>query len=353
MERAWFPQRNVSDTSIALLKNFIYHIGFPISRKTIETDVKAHKEFPYLSIQSLVSILELWGIKTMAFNCEVQMLYDMPVPSITFIHEQTGDVKMGNFILFFGIKDGIVTYLHTRRGWVLEPIMEFEKKWAKAMLVILEINSEGEPDIDAKEEEYTKEWNANPDLQHVKIKDEFLTDEECSHVLALAESLFKRSTLMDETNIEGYGRTSYSAEFHVYPDDPVLLSIRKKAAELIQLPESHFEHFQCVSYDPNQEYQNHYDTFDESSERGSQTIAEGGQRKYTLLAYLNDDFEGGATHFPNIDVLVQPKKRRVVIFNNLDENEKVLKAAYHAGLPVTTGRKYAINIWVRTKPIRT
>lgn len=352
MERTWFPQRNASDASVALLKNFIFNLGFPLSRKTIEADVRGHKEFPYLSIEALVSILGSWGIKSAAFNCKVQMLNEMPVPSITFIHEQNDDVKMGNFVLFFGIKDGIVNYLHMRRGWVLEPIAEFEKKWAKAMLAILEITSEGEQDVDAKEEEYTRAWNANPDLQHIKVKDDFLTDEECDHVLSLAENIFKRSRLMDETNIEGYGRTSYSAELHIFPNDPVLLRIRKKASELIGMPESNFEHFQCVSYDPNQEYQNHYDTFDESSERGRKTIDEGGQRKYTLLAYLNDDFEGGGTHFPNVDVLVQPKKRRVVIFNNLGEDGKVLKAAYHAGLPVTVGRKYAINIWVRTKPVR-
>ena len=157
---------------------------------------------------------------------------------------------------------------------------------------------------------------------------------------------------MGEINIADYGRTSYSAEFHVLPTDPILNGIRKKASELIKMPESHFEFFQCVAYDPNQEYQNHYDTFDENSERGKKTIEEGGQRKYTLLAYLNDDFEGGGTHFPNLDILVQPKKRRVVIFDNLNEEGKVQKAAYHAGLPVTIGRKYAINIWVRTKPIR-
>lgn len=71
-----------------------------------------------------------------------------------------------------------------------------------------------------------------------------------------------------------------------------------------------------------------------------------------MLAYLNDDFDGGATYFPNVDILVHPKKKRVVIFNNLDDNGKVIKTAFHAGLPVTKGRKYAVNIWVREKPIR-
>lgn len=352
MEKQWFPQQRTIDAPIALLKNFIFNIGFPISRSTIETDTKAHKEFPFLSIGALGEILDKWGIKTLAFNCEIKDLSDLPIPSVTFIHETIGNDKLGNFILFFGVNDGVINYLHTRKGWVLEPIEEFEKKWAKAVLVITEIVSEGESDLEEKEKAYIQTKNSNPDLKHVIIKDDFLTDEECNYVINLSMSMLKRSTLMAETNIVDYGRTSYSAEFHVLPTDPILNGIRKKAAELIKMPENHFEFFQSVAYDPNQEYQNHYDTFDENSEHGRKTIEESGQRKYTLLAYLNDNFEGGGTHFPNLDILVQPKKGRVVIFNNLDNDGMVLKAAYHAGLPVTKGRKYAINIWVHTKPVR-
>ncbi len=352
MEKQWFPQRKTIDAPIALLKNFIFNIGFPISRSTIESDTKAHPEFPFLSFGALNQILDKWGIKTISFNCELKDLADLPIPTVSFIHEKIGNEKSGNFILLFGIKDGVINYLHTRKGWVLEPLEEFEKKWAKAVLVITEITSEGEADIDEKEQAYLHIKNSNPELKHVKIKDDFLTDDECEYVINLSKSMLKRSTLMGEVNIEDHGRTSYSAEFHVLPTDPILNGIRKKASELIKMPESHFEFFQCVSYDPNQEYQNHYDTFDDSSERGRKAIEEGGQRKYTMLAYLNDDFEGGGTHFPNLDVLVTPKKRRVVIFNNLDEDGKILPSAFHAGLPVTVGRKYAINIWVRTKPVR-
>ena len=350
MEKQWIPQQKTSDAPVALLKNFIGSIGFPISRATIENDTRAHREFPSLSFGALTELLAQWGIKTLAFNSTLNDLPNLTVPCITFIHEAYGNLKTGNFVLFFGVKEGVVNYLHTRKGWVLESVEEFDKKWAKAVLVITEIVSTGEADFAEKEAAYIEEKNANPELKHLQIKDDFLTDEECDYVINLAQSMLKPSQLMGETNVTDFGRTSHTAEFHVLPTDAVLNGIRTKAAALISMPESHFEFFQCVAYDPNQEYQNHYDTFDEQSERGRKTIAEGGQRKYTLLAYLNDDFEGGGTHFPNLDVLVQPKKRRVVIFNNLDEQGHVLKAAYHAGLPVTRGRKYAINIWVRTKP---
>jgi prolyl 4-hydroxylase len=183
----------------------------------------------------------------------------------------------------------------------------------------------------------------------LSVYDDFLTDDECKYIIELSEPLFAPSQLMGEENYVGFGRSSRTA-FLVFREDKILNDIRKRASELIKLPESHFEFFQCVSYDPGQEIQHHFDTFDERTESGRKEIESWGQRKYTLLAYLNDDFEGGNTVFPKLDLSVQPKKRSVVVFNNLDENDNVLGEAFHAGLPVITGRKYALNMWVRNKP---
>ena len=93
MERTWFPQRNTSDAPNALIKNFLFHLGFPISRKTIETDIKAHKEFPLLSMDALISILDAWGIKSAAFNCESEQYSNIPIPGITYIHVKSEEVK--------------------------------------------------------------------------------------------------------------------------------------------------------------------------------------------------------------------------------------------------------------------
>lgn len=183
----------------------------------------------------------------------------------------------------------------------------------------------------------------------IEIHDDFLTNDECKYIIDLSETVFEPSKLMGEENFVGYGRNSRSA-FLTFREDKVLNEIRKRASALINLPESHFEFFQCVSYDVGQEFAHHFDTFDPKIESQKKQIEEWGQRKYTLLAYLNDDFEGGETGFPNANLMVKPKKRSVVVFNNLDENEDVLPSAFHAGLPVTKGRKYAMNIWVRTNP---
>jgi len=351
MEKFWSPQRHTIDAPIALLKNFMHYLKHPVSRITIEKDTTEHPDYPFVSLATYMQLFEKWGIEQAAFKCEMENLKDIASPSILFITAQPESNTEGEFIMFYGVKDNFIEYLDTRKGWVLEDVEEFSKKFGKVALSAKSIKTAGEKDFEEKEKEYVEKKNTNPDLKNVLLKDNFLTDEECEYIIKLSESKFMRSMLFAaEKNIVNNGRTSFSAELK-FPQDEILNAIRKRASELIKLPTSHFEFFQCVSYESGQEYQSHFDTFDEGTERGKKIIQESGQRKYTMLAYLNDDFAGGGTYFPNLDLLVQPKKRRVVVFNNLDENAKVIKAAFHAGLPVTTGRKYAINMWVRNKPI--
>ena len=353
MERTWFPRQDLNDSANALLKNFIYSIGFPLSRLTIEKDTKEHPDFPALSVSTLTQVLNKWGIKTVSYTWETKKLSEMPLPSILFIEEKNSHFTAREFVILHEVNGNTLTYLHTRKGWVYEEAEEFDKKWNKAVLSITEItNPNGETDVEEKEKEYTQKKAANPDFKNISLKDNFLTDEECDHIIKLSEEKFERSVIMGkEKSLESEGRTSYSALLDLQ-DDAILNGIRKRASALLKMPEEHFENFQCVSYEPKQEYDCHFDTIDEGTEAGRKMVLEKGQRKYTLLAYLNDDFEGGSTYFPNIDILIQPKKRSAVLFNNIDENGQVIKAAFHAGLPVAKGRKYALNIWVRNKPCR-
>lgn len=351
MEKPWFPQRNSLDTCIALLRTFIFHIGIPVSQQTIEKDTKDHKEFPYLTITGLKEILDKWGIKTLALTWDISNIRELPPWSILFIEDREGNIKRGLFVMFYKIEDDSIEYFHTRKGWVTEEIEDFEKKWSKAVLVVTGIEEvNGEIDFEEREKKYLEDKYKKPEFKNLKLMDDFLTSEECDYIIKLATPILQPSKLFGEEKELGSGRTSYSAEFHIYPDDEILNVIKKKAAKILDMPESHFEFFQCVSYEQGQEYQVHYDTFDDSIASNKAEIERGGQRKYTMLAYLNDNYDGGGTFFPNLDYMVRPKKGRVVIFNNLDDEGKVIPAAFHAGLPVKEGRKYAINIWVRNKP---
>lgn len=64
-------------------------------------------------------------------------------------------------------------------------------------------------------------------------------------------------------------------------------------------------------------------------------------RYYTVLCYLNDDFEGGGTRFPSFDYSVTPRCGKAVLFPS---------AYLHGGEPVTNGQKYVLVSWI-TGPI--
>jgi hypothetical protein len=73
----------------------------------------------------------------------------------------------------------------------------------------------------------------------------------------------------------------------------------------------------------------------------------GGQRVYSCLFYLNDDFTGGETEFVNRDIKIKPKTGRLLIWKNIKEDGSLDYDSFHAGLPVISGTKWIAIIWVR------
>ena len=61
------------------------------------------------------------------------------------------------------------------------------------------------------------------------------------------------------------------------------------------------------------------------------------ERYFTVVCYLNDDFEGGDTSFPALDATVKPKTGQAIVF----------PARYlHCAEPVTRGEKFVLISWV-------
>lgn len=60
-------------------------------------------------------------------------------------------------------------------------------------------------------------------------------------------------------------------------------------------------------------------------------------RYYSVVCYLNDDFEGGRTHFPALDYSVTPRCGKAILFPS---------NYLHGGEPVTSGEKYIFVSWI-------
>jgi hypothetical protein len=88
---------------------------------------------------------------------------------------------------------------------------------------------------------------------------------------------------------------------------------------------------QLVRYSPGGHYRAHSDV-------GRRTR----DRYYTVLCYLNDDFEGGSTQFPALDHSVKPQSGKAILFPS---------SYLHCGEPVASGEKYILVSWI-TGPLK-
>jgi predicted 2-oxoglutarate/Fe(II)-dependent dioxygenase YbiX len=86
-------------------------------------------------------------------------------------------------------------------------------------------------------------------------------------------------------------------------------------------------------YDPGERHGAHWDTVVE--------LEEGIHSLLTLVFYLNDDFEGGATDFPELDKKIEPRAGRALLFQH-----RIL----HEATAVTAGTKYVLRTDVLYRP---
>ena len=97
---------------------------------------------------------------------------------------------------------------------------------------------------------------------------------------------------------------------------------------------------QFTKYELGQEYRPHWDYFNHPSHN-----AEDNDRVATAILYLNDDFEGGYTDFPLLNVTIKPVKNHLLYFTYTDPSTR--DYTMHAGTPVISGVKQIITLWIR------
>lgn len=72
----------------------------------------------------------------------------------------------------------------------------------------------------------------------------------------------------------------------------------------------------------------------------------------TLLLYLAQQHEGGATHFPRLGLTVQPRLGRGLLWPNCQPDLSTVEhRTWHAAEPVRSGLKYAMNLWLHYLPV--
>jgi len=182
--------------------------------------------------------------------------------------------------------------------------------------------------------------NVSPPVYTV---DNFLTSTECSFLINAASDSFTPAPVVGPGSGEISKSRTSSTCYLAREDLPILL---QKVYALTGKPWKHTELPQVGRYLPNQQYLQHYDAFDLSNDDGQRFASNGGQRVVTVLIYLNDVTRGGHTHFPMLDIKVQPKMGMALVFFPSTVDGLLDKQALHAALPAVDV-KFVSQIWIR------
>lgn len=178
----------------------------------------------------------------------------------------------------------------------------------------------------------------------IKIIDNILTQTECDELIQIGikNGLVKANTL--GKNIESY-RTADNT--WIWESNELTTKIQNIIEKESGFPIENQEKIHIVKYNIGGEYKPHHDFFHPNTDYYESTMNVGGQRIFSFLFYLNDNFVGGETNFPNKKIQITPKLGRLLIWRNLNEDGSLDYDSYHAGLPVESGEKYIAIIWVR------
>ena len=188
----------------------------------------------------------------------------------------------------------------------------------------------------------------------VQVIDDYVTEHERLHIIGQAMGRTKQalvSAVGPATTSEG--RTG-SVCWVKHDQTPVVRALVKRVSNLVGIPIRHAESLQVVHYAETEQYRPHFDGWDMNTEKGRQRMAKGGQRLVTALIYLNEVPDGGGTVFPKLDLEIEPRPGRMVVFHNVvDPTLGELTRhphALHGGSPVWEGEKWACNLWFRQLP---
>lgn len=182
-----------------------------------------------------------------------------------------------------------------------------------------------------------------------------LSSDECMYLREIARpSLTSNVQLLGGNPKDpGYQRHQTNRVMIFYPvvQDLVIYLLTQRLVRHSGLPSSHAEMLIIQQTRQNEEFSVHADYLDPTDPYQAYSIQQSGQRIKSLFCYLNDDYEGGETVFPESDLKIKGKCGDAVVLENVNSIGLPEEKSRHAGLPVKKGEKWLASIWFRDKSI--
>jgi prolyl 4-hydroxylase len=188
----------------------------------------------------------------------------------------------------------------------------------------------------------------------VRVFPNFVTDSVCAWLIEQARPNLRRALIYDPVggkDIADHMRTNSAAGFDLMQADLVQAAVQWRMSVAIGVPVGHMEGPTVLHYAVGEQITNHYDFVNPRIENYQTEIEKRGQRIVTFLVYLNDDYEGGETDFPDLGLRYHGAKGNGIFFTNALPNGEPDLRMVHAGLPPKDNEKWIMSQFVRNRVV--
>jgi hypothetical protein len=224
---------------------------------------------------------------------------------------------------------------------------------SKAELKLLEKQSKAKAD-----DAIIASWLAAPAVEwlsedpKIGVVRKFLPPAQCAWLIDGARQMLQPAGVTDAASgsfAADPARTNRYAQVRLFDYPLPLLLLREQMAQVVGEPTDNFETMNILAYEPGEEYKPHHDYLDPDAPGFQLELETRGQRVATFLVYLNDDFEGGETSFPDLDIRFRGRTGDALFFISATADGVIDPRTRHAGLPPTSGTKWLLSQWVRNR----
>ncbi len=244
---------------------------------------------------------------------------------------------------------------HTPQSWntalhYLERAAELGWAPAREQLDLLSFGAGGGVDLDG--------WLSPPPARPLCESPRIFTVEAlapsavCDWIVGQSAGRLVRAEVDDPRTglpVMGQTRTNRVASFGLADTSVLHLLIQHRIGAAAGAPLAMMEAFAVLNYRPGEEASGHFDFLDPAVPAYAQEIARVGQRIATALLYLNDDYSGGTTDFPELGLEHRGTKGDALIFFSVDQAGAPDRRTLHAGRPPMAGEKWVLSQFIRNR----
>lgn len=187
----------------------------------------------------------------------------------------------------------------------------------------------------------------------IQVLEGFVPPAVCDWFIAAVSDRLARATIYDKSTggtTEDERRTNSQCDLDVEIGGVMTFVVRGRISAVTGRQDAAMEVPKVLHYRPGETFAAHYDYLNPEEPAYARELAVRGQRTDTFLIYLNDDFSGGETHFPDLGISHTGATGDALWFSNVDADGNPDEATRHAGLPPTTGEKWLFSQWIRALP---